>query len=305
MIRILVTIFLLSFFCNNGFTQLLDINKPLFTDDPFFNANFIKENKIKSITGSRSSKKIADIIRAKGLDFYYKFNEKGQLTNQISTFFIQGINKDTNIISYHYNTADNLILRRKSDNYGFFSHQYQFDSLNRMTKQVYNREENALSCKGEFKLCQRYKISSDSFSYLELSDLQIKKIFYNNYGRSYKHQLFYSNEFGYITETNTKYLIGNKKSKSTFIYNEKGWLIEQKDFTNLTGNKKTTTTYQYDDVGNVLIIDQLDDDVPITKKQFLYDKKTMLITAQIIQDIPSGFLQIIQYQYTFFEPNLE
>ena len=294
-------IFLFLLLSINGFTQLLDINKPLFTDDPFFNSSFIKENNIKSITGSRSSKKIQDIIRANGLDYYYEFNNQGLLTHQIATFFLQNVNKDTNIISYQYDEANNLVLRRKSDNYGFFSHQYQFDSLNRIIKQTYNREENAYSCKKDFELCQRYKISSDSFSYQKLSELQLKKLFYNNYGKTYKHQFYYYDDLGYTIETRTKYLIGNNKSKTNYKYNEKGWLIQQEDFTSLAGNKKSTTIYEYDSIGNVLIIHQSENDVAITKKQFLYDKKTMLITAQIIQDIPSGFLQIIQYHYTFYE----
>ena len=295
-----ISFILLTVVYSNGFSQLLDINKPLFSDDPFFNSSFIKENRIKSITGSRSSKKIQDIIRANGLDYYYEFNNEGFLIHQIATFFINGENKDTNIISYQYDKSNNLILRRKSDNYGFFSHQYQFDSLNRMVKQTYNREENALNCKGNFELCKRYKISSDSFSYQKLTALQLKKMFYNNYGKSYKQEFFYLNEFGYTIERNAKYLIGNNKTKTTYKYDQNGWLIEKNEFTSLTGNKKTTSIYQYDEVGNMLEIQQLDNDIMITKKQFLYDKKTMLITAQIIQDMDSGYLQIIQYQYTFY-----
>jgi len=34
----------------------------------------------------------------------------------------------------------------------------------------------------------------------------------------------------------------------------------------------------------------------------LYDQKTMLLTAQIIQEIESEFIQIIQYNYNFFQP---
>lgn len=291
---------LTSIFYANSFSQLLDINKPLFSDDPFFNSSFIKENEIKTITGSRSSKKIQDIIRAKGLDYFYEFNIDGNLIHQVSTFFINGQNKDTNIISYQYDQFNNLILRRKSDNYGFFSHQFLFDSLNRIIKKTYNREENALNCKGNFELCKRFKISSDSFSYQQLTKSQIKKKYYNNYGKPYKQQFIYLNDFGYTIETNTKYLIGNNKSKTTYRYNENGWLIEKSESTTLTGNKKNTVKYDYDNIGNMLEIQHFSEDVMITKKQFLYDKKTMLITAQIIQDMSSGYLQIIQYQYSFY-----
>jgi hypothetical protein len=294
--------FLISFLCflSSSSAQLLDINKPLFTDDPFFNTQFIKENNIKSITGSRSSKKIQDIIRSKGLDFYYEFNNKGQLIKQIATFLVGGINKDTNIILYEYDSYGSLTLRRKSDNYGFYSHQYQLDSLKRITKQTYNREENTFACKGNFELCQRYKISSDSFSYQRLDELQVKKYFYNNYGKVYKYQFSYFNEFNYLIEEYTKFIIGNNKSKITYEYDEKGRLIKQVNFSNLTGNKNITQIFEYDTIGNVLAIKQFENDKHVTTKQFLYDKKTMLITAQLIQDVQTEFLQIIQYHYTFF-----
>ena len=92
------TLTFLLLLCQYTNAQLLEVNQPLFSDEPFFNSHFIKVNKIKSITGSRSSKKIQDIIRSKGLDFYYEFDENGYLSKQIATFLVGGVNKDTNII---------------------------------------------------------------------------------------------------------------------------------------------------------------------------------------------------------------
>ncbi|MCO6500367.1 MAG: hypothetical protein J5I47_08335 [Vicingus serpentipes] len=296
----LLTSFIISFYAPSN-AQLLAINKPLFSDDPFFNTLFIKENKIKSIKGSRSSKKIQDIIRSKGLDFYYEFDNKGNLSKQIATFIIGKVGKDTNIITYEYNDNNHLILQRKSDNYGFYSHSYQLDSLNRIIKQTYNREENTYACKGSFMLCQRYPIASDSFSYQQIDSSQIKKIFYNNYGKPYKQQINYYDEFGYLTEEYTKFIIGNKKSKKTFEYDENGRLTNEHYTSYLSQEKKITQTFEYDNLGNVLSIKIFHDDKHITTKQFIYDQKTMLLTAQLIQDIPTEFIQIVQYQYTFFD----
>ena len=296
-------IFLFCSFCffANSNAQILDINKPLFTDDPFFNTEFIKENKIKSIIGSKSSKKIKDIIRSKGLDLYYEFNNKGLLLKQITTFLIGGINKDTNIISYQYNSYGNLILRRKSDNYGFYSYQYQLDSQNRIIKQTYSRDENSYDYIGKFKLRKQYKISNDSFSFQQLGEHQIKKFYYNNYGKIYKQQINYYNDFNYLIEQYSKFLIGNNKSKIIYEYDEKGRLVKRINFSNLTSDKKITQIYKYDELGNILSIKIFDNDIHITTKQFIYDKKTMLLTAQLIQDIKSEFVQIIQYEYSFFE----
>ena len=294
------TLTFLLLLCQYTNAQLLEVNQPLFSDEPFFNSHFIKVNKIKSITGSRSSKKIQDIIRSKGLDFYYEFDENGYLSKQIATFLVGGVNKDTNIICYEYNNNGHLILKRKSDNYGFYSYHYQLDTLNRIVKQTYNREENTYACKGNFKLCHQYKISSDSFSYQKLDATQIKKLFYNNYGKVFKHQTNYYDEFGYLIEEYTKFIIGNKKSRKKYYYDENGRLIKQDHLSYLTKGKMVTTTYEYDDIGNILFVKIYHNTQHITTKQFLYDKKTMLLTAQLIQDIASEFIEIIQYQYTFF-----
>lgn len=280
--------------------QILDINKPLFTDEPFFNQEFIKANKIKAIKGSRSSKKVQDIIRTKGLDFYYEFNDNGSLAKQLATF--QGSNQeiDTNVINYEYHNNQLLSLIRKSDGYGYYSHRFFYDSLNQLIKQTYCREENACEAKNYFQLDKEYTINSDSFSYQKISDSQLKKLFYNNYNKVYKEQISYFNDLGYLTEDYSKFLIGSKKSRTTYAYDEKGRLSELTT-TYLTKNTSTTEEYFYDDFDNILEIKQYKNHIYTTSKQFLYDKKTFLLTAQIIQDVETEFIRIVQYQYTFFD----
>ncbi|PJA07130.1 MAG: hypothetical protein COX70_08150, partial [Flavobacteriales bacterium CG_4_10_14_0_2_um_filter_32_8] len=101
----------------------MDINQPLFSDLPFFNMEFVKTNKIKSITGSISSKKVKDIIRSKGLDYSYQFNEDGTLKAQFSSYLKVGL-KDSTLISYTYNDKGKIAITRKSDSYGYYSYHY-------------------------------------------------------------------------------------------------------------------------------------------------------------------------------------
>lgn len=294
---------ILSFFvCFNisSFAQILDINKPLFSDEPFFNANFIRLNKIKSIKGSRSSKKVKDIIRTKGLDFYYEFNTAGNLTMQISTFHDPKLRKDTNVINYYYNNTNNLILIRKNDSYGYYSHEYSYDKSGGINKQTYCREENLCDAKNYFQLGNRYVIKSDSFSYQKLSDKQIQKTFYNNYKKAYKEQTDYYNELGYLTEEYTKFLIGNKKHRTTYQYDEKGRVIEIITNADLNNPNTKTEKFFYDDLDNILEIKIYENDTYKISKQFLYDKTTFLLTAQLIQEVETEFVKIIQYHYTFF-----
>ncbi len=296
--KLVITI-LLAIIQNCVFTQILDINQPLFTDKPFFNQSFIKTNKIKSIKGSISSKKVRDIIRTKGLDYYYEFNNDGTLLMQLASHDSKGL-KDSSIITYCYNETGRVSIKRKSDSYGYYSHHYKYNENGNVVLQTYCRDENRFECKSKFELKKQYTIIADSFSYKQISNTQTKKLFYNNSGKIFKEQTNYYNELGYLIEEYTKFLIGNKKKKVTYEYDEMGRLYKKHTYINIASNKKKTEEYSYDEIGNVLDIKIYENEKYITRKQFLYDNKTMLLIAQIIQDIESEFLRIIQYKYTFF-----
>ena len=292
---------LVLFLFNNSFSysQILDINQPLFTDEPFFNETFIKANKIKSIVGSISSKKVNDIIRTKGLDYYYKFNDDGTLLMQLSSNVSSGL-KDSTVLTYCYNEKGAISIKRKSDSYGYYSHHYKYDELGNIILQTYCRDENRFECKNKFELKNEYIIVTDSFSYQQLNDTQIKKFYYNVHKKIYKEQINYYNEYGYLIEEYTKFIIGNNKKKITYEYDEFGRLSKKHNFTNIAQNKKVTAEFNYDEIGNILDIKTYQNEQHKSTKQFLYDNKTMLLTAQIIQDIESGFLRIIQYKYSFY-----
>lgn len=292
-------IVLFFFFAIFGKSQILDITQPLFTDEPFFNAQFIKQNKVKSITGSISSKKVRDIIRSKGLDYYYEFNQNGSLKMQLSTY-LSGKLKDSTTISYKYNDKGLIVTKRKNDSYGFFSHNYTYNENSNVVLQTYCRDENKYTTKKEFELKKQYIITTDSFSYKKYDDTQTKKYYYNSYKKIFKEQTNYYNEYGYLTEEYTKFIIGNKKKKITYEYDEQGRVSKKHTFTNIAEDIKLTEEYTYDEIGNVLDIKTYNNEKHTKTKQFLYDSKTMLLTAQIIQDIPTEFLRIIQYRYEFF-----
>jgi len=277
--------------------QILEINKPLFSDLPFFNTRFIRQNNVKSIKGSISSKKVRDIIRSNKLDYLYQFNEDGTLKSQLSSHFSKGL-KDSTIVSYEY--ANNRInLQRKSDSYGYYSYHYNYDKQDNIITQTYCRDENKFNSKKKFELKKRYIIVKDSFSYQKF-DGQTKKIFYNSYGKKFKIQTNYYDSLGYLTEKYSKFIIGNNKEKTTYEYDEIGRIAKKHVYTNISENKKNTEVYSYDKIGNILDIKYYKADKHKSTKQFLYDKN-MLLSAMIIQDMETDFLRIIKYRYTFHD----
>jgi len=299
-VKYLLSLFLFFLLSLNTKAQLLDANKQLFDEEPFFNEKFIKINKIKSIKGSWSSKKVKDIIRKKNVDFYYEFNENGMLQQQYSTFLSQNIKKDTSVIAYTYNSESKIIVKRKTDNNGFFSLTYDYDAKGNLLKETYAREENASNTKNDFSLKKQYIIKTDSFHFEKLSKNQEKITYYNSYGKSYKETFYYYDELGYLSEVYTKYLIGNKKSKITYQFNEIGRLGERTTHADLNKNLIKKEQFIYDEIGNLMEIKTYENDEYKTSTQFLYDKN-MLMTAQLTKVIATEFLTIIQYEYNFYE----
>jgi hypothetical protein len=299
-VKYLLSLFLFFLLSLNTKAQLLDANKQLFDEEPFFNEKFIKANKIKSIKGSWSSKKVKDIIRKKNVDFYYEFNENGMLQQQYSTFLSQDIKKDTSVIAYTYNSENKIIVKRKTDNNGFFSLTYDYDVKGNLLKETYAREENASNTKNDFSLKRQYIIKTDSFHCEQLSNNQEKITYYNSYGKSYKETFYYYDNLGYLSEVYTKYLIGNKKSKITYKFNETGRLGERTTHTDLNKDLIKKEEFIYDEIGNLMEIKTYENNEYKTSTQFLYDKN-MLMTAQLTKVIATEFLTIIQYEYSFYE----
>lgn len=295
--HILTYLFFAFAFIISSNAQILEINKPLFSDLPFFNTRFIRQNNIKSIKGSISSKKVRDIIRSNKLDYFYQFNEDGKLKSQLSSHYAKGL-KDSTVISYKYNN-NQISLLRKSDNQGYYSYQYAYDDKNNIINQTYCRDENKFNSKKKFQLKKQYIIVKDSFSYQQF-DNQTKKTFYNSYGKKFKTQTNYYDSLGYLVEEYTKFIIGNNKEKTTYEYDEIGRIHKKHTYTNISNNKKNTAVYRYDEIGNILDIKYYKASKHLSTKQFLYDKN-MLLSAMIIQEMETEFLRIIKYRYTFYD----
>ncbi len=281
----------------SGNTQILGINKPLFSDLPFFNTKFIQQNKVKSITGSISSKKVRDIIRSNNLDYTYSFNEDGTLKSQLSSHFSKGL-KDSTVVSYEYKN-NRVSLQRKSDSYGYYSYRYNYDEQNNIITQIYCRDDNKYDSKKQFELKKQYIIKKDSFSYEKYNN-QMRKIFYNSHGKKFKVQTSTYDSLGYLVEEYTKYIIGNNKQKITYEYDEIGRIHLKHTYTNISKNERDTEDYSYDEIGNILDIKYYQNDRHTSTKQFLYDKN-MLLSAMIIEDVATEFLRIIKYRYTFYD----
>ncbi len=290
-----------GFFGLFGYAQIIDNRYgTAFTEDSFFNVDFIRQNKIKSITGSVATKREGEAVRQRDQFFYYEFDSLGRISVIMSTFSALGLSTDTTVTRFYYDAQHNLITRRSNDNHGFYSYNYEYDSLGRITRESYCRDENAGPDKYHFIQGQQFVISSETFSYETYSKHQRVKRYYNNYGQLYQEKFSYFNELGYHTEDILRLTLSGKESKMVYGYDDKGRLNRKSDISYLMGYNEITHTYVYDTFGNLEEENVFRNEKQSTLRSLLYDKNTLLLNAQVMKDFHTELIYIFKYSYSFY-----
>lgn len=271
-----------------------------FTDDNFFNSSFIRTNKVQIIRGSVSTKREGEPMIQRSQFFHYEFDTKGRIILMMSTFASYSSNRDTTIIQFEYNDKGLLSTKRRNDNNGFYSYNYEYDSLGRLIKETYCRDENCGVDRYHFKLGQRFVISSETYSYHQYVKNQKVKKFYNNYGLQYQEEFSYYNELGYLTEEVLRLTLSGKESKIQYEYDEKGRISKKNDISYVFGFNEISNTYTYDKLGNLDEQAIFHNGKQKTLRSLLYDKTTYLMTAQVMKDFETGLIYVFKYSYEFF-----
>jgi hypothetical protein len=271
-----------------------------FTDDNFFNASFIRNNKIQVIRGSVSTKREGEAMIKRDQFFHYEFDKQGRITKMMSTFASYSSNRDTTIILFHYNERGLLATKRRNDNNGFYSYNFEYDTMGRVVKETYCRDENCGPDRYHFKLGQQFVISSETYTYHQYVKNQRVKKFYNNYGLQYQEEFSYYNELGYLTEEVLRLTLSGKESKILYEYDEKGRVSKKSDVSYIFGYNEISNTYTYDKFGNLEEQSIFHNGKQKTLRSLLYDKNTYLMNAQVMKDFETGLIYIFRYSYEFY-----
>ena len=294
--------FILLLFCfslNQLFAQMINNESgQIFTEIPFFNEKYIRSVKLKSITGTISSKKELGAIKSSGKKEAYIFNEKGNLT--IHYLSSKPKNKpDTTFTFYEYNLKNENTIFRVSDSYGFYSYSKKYNDLGKLINKTYSREKNASTSKMNFKLEEKYVIFQESYLY-ENKDSIIEVTTLNSNGRPYQRQIYYYDSFNYLFKIHTRLLISNSTKHEKYTYNDKGFLKSIQYYTNKNETPIKELRYDYDEWGNVTFMDEYKDDVRVIHKELLYDPSTLILKTILSQDLVSNLITIIKYKPEFY-----
>ena len=295
--RVILLLFCLSI--NQLFAQMINNESgQIFTETPFFNEKYIRSVKLKSLTGTISSKKELGAIKSSGKKEAYIFNEKGNLT--IHYLSSKTKNKpDTTFTFYEYNLKNENTIFRASDSYGFYSYSKKYNDLGKLINKTYSREKNASKSKMNFKLEEKYVIFQESYLY-ENKDSIIEVTTLNSNGRPYQRQIYYYDSFNYLFKIHTRLLISNSTKYEKYTYNDRGFLKSIQYFNNENETPIKELRYDYDEWGNVTFMDEYKDNVRVIHKELLYDPSTLILKTILSQDLVSNLITIIKYKPEFY-----
>lgn len=268
------------------------------SEEPFFNEKFIKSVKLKSLVGSVSTKRELGSIKTSSKRNNFLFDKNGYLKAHYKTK-ISHNKRDTNFIFYEYNSNGNMMVKRYSDSYGFYSYSYKYNEDGLRSNQVYAREKNASKGKINFSVLERHVVFEESYKYLKKDTIIIKTVLNSN-GRPYQEQISFYNSLGYLIKVNTKLLINNKRKTEIYQYNEKGYLKSINYFKESSTSPYKGIRYDYDALGNVTFIDEYKDSKRIIHKELLYEPSTLILKTILSQDLITNLITITKFKPKFY-----
>lgn len=284
-------------FC--GKSQFLDNSKGnAFSEIPFFNEKFVKNNKIKSLQGTYTFKKMGDIMRETDYVFQYDFDNKGHLIQSFETNN-ESRKIDTTLLLYSYYKDGNLAFVRRKDNIGYYSTHYFYDSINRVIKEEYKRDIDTAGTFFVPSFERSMLLNFETIKY-EKTGVFEKSTVHNSYGLPFKEIISTHDSTGYLISKEEKLKFGNQRTITQFEYNENGWISNIK-ITNSNNSKlNQELRFKYDEFGNLSEKHIYKNNQFITDIQVIYNLKTGLISSILTRDVATNFISILRFEAVKF-----
>lgn len=266
-----------------------------FTDRPFFNQDFIRDNRIHKLNGMFTYKKPGEVMRQTEYKYVYEFDSLGRLVSSFETRKDDGT-QDTTWNKYFYSEKGEMIEHKKGDGKGFTSTTFEFDEEGRIIRKSNVREY--LDSLGQI---QRTVLNSESMSYQQY-DNQFKRTVYNSYGLPYMEEIFRYNEIGYLIEREERLIMTSTVTTYKYDYTNNGYIASIAGYRYGEDIPVEETKFVYDVHGNLLDKHIYRAGQYITEFEMLYNDKSKLLTYVLTRDVATNFIMILGFKdYEFFK----
>lgn len=276
--------------------QVLDNrNGEAFTDAPFFNEEFIRDNKLKKLKGEFTYMKHGDGLRPTEFKYVYEFDNLGRLISTFETRTDDG-SIDTTWNKYDYDESNNLTTHSKTDEEGFLTRKYTHDSLGRVLTEEFVRDIDSAG-----SIVRSLTFNKESIKYANY-DLQTKRTFYNNYDLPYLDEYFNYNELGYLVERIERIKMTSTVYTFHYEYNREGKLASIRKSSNRKEGYVEELLFKYDELGNLTEKHVYKNGVFTTDIQIIYSSKSKLLQTVMTKEVSTDFMMILRFNdYEFFE----
>lgn len=263
---------------------------------PYFNCEYIKAHKIKSIKGYYISKRPSDILREMQDVHVFEFNELGQVVREYKTMY-----NDTLLNAFEYYENGKIKIARKSQGNEFYSYHYKYDDLGRLTRKEFRRDQNAGQHKLDFQQGSSEVMSIEKYEYENLDYNDYKRRCYNNEGELYREEFYYFDLRKNLILYESRNKTGAGYSKSEYTFNASNQLIEMISSTTLINTNITHYKFDYDEKGKLMGKYYYRNQVYVNESQLVYSNDSGHMVAVIIREEATGYMTIIKYkEFEFF-----
>jgi len=277
------------------FGQILENkNGQAFSNQPFFNSSFIKNNKIKSLKGYYVLKSRNKMMLDTKFEHVYNFNKLGYLESTYETRPGDGT-PGINWNKYEYDSLGHLVRHEMTEKNGFKGIEYHYDTLGRITQEIHYRTFDTTNIDA-----QNILINEESWRYSS-SKNGIKRTKYNSYDRPYLDEFKEYNDLGYLVRREELIKMTSKRYTYAYSYDDHGLLGSIEKIQVGIETPLEVLNFRYDEVGNLIEKHLYKNGVFITDFQIIYNSKTKLLSTIITKNVATGHLIILRFKdYDFF-----
>ena len=266
-----------------------------FGTTPFFNAELIAAQHIKTIEGFYTYKKGNEAFKPSLDAFSYSFNTSGQL---ISCLEIRqkSNGKDTLFHHYAYPADGKLSMHRFSAYGGAISEHYAYDSLQRLVSMALYRD---VFDHRHDSLLSTFKMRTETLRYHKGNGGNYTR--YNNYQKPYLEVSLEHDNNQFLKRSIAYYRISQHTETTLYTYNQDGLLASKACFIDSAQVAKEEWRYRYDQWGNLIEMHQYVQGVFQKDFQIVYDYKTGFLGSVIQKENATNQMSILRFtNYTYF-----
>lgn len=292
-----------------------------------FNPEYIRQNKVKTITLDIVDKPDGAVIIDKNATQGYEFDSIGRLVRYYYTILsktesqemvvppiikrgkviragntktITQFVNDTIFVNVFYDDQNQVISKRVKTGDFYGAYYYEYNDKHQLKKAIHFKETNVSENKREFKLGVQSVLSSERFEYTILTPSQLKKSCLNDEGREYKKAIINYDPRGNKISESYEFIVSWMRQESNYVYDENNRLINKMFRSNENGEEKTYSLFTYGDKNTLLTEQKYKGDQLTNEISYLYDGANVLVKSHVNRDFKNASIGIVKYSYSFY-----